>query len=738
MIKTRHVGLFAAVVTLGWLTSVSNRAVAAEPTTEYLEISFTGDLAAIYCDPSDSSALRSLFDQTALTKATAELAKVMDVAERGDLLYRLGASYACLGETERASDFFSQALQIMPQIEDVRFRTRLLMRMANIYSDKLNDIAGMDAALTQALAAVRDSPDPTIGRDVLVQSSFLYIDAGNYERLPAVIDAVSDETLKVELLQTISDQAFYSAESNAEIEQIRQYFPDDLISEISPEPESQSLPLTNYLYGLSLQPGLAEAENASALLDEFIADKTSQIDDLPVVFSIAIASSMFVFVFSESAEPDLSLPYLTQAAQDLPTLQVDTSLPPMQVEALESFFTQAHLSVGLTLIIQGQTDQGRDVITALVDEPVQSLEKHSLLLSMAEVGDTLSSAETEFLLSEAERLLPNIEAQWRPVHQLRTAEAYANGGNTDSSQRLAMPLVAQLSATDAMIPQLSQLPVLFITLGEYDQAIAIAQLFPDESVLTGLPAELLRNGQESLALDVLDSFSAVRDRANAISRLMVAYGQLNRLEDALPLAEKGLQDIQALDLSTDEDYLSQVELGDYDDSQLGFVADSARQAMAVEILFPLSSLLNEASRASANAIAGAPDADVGEAFAQIEDAASSPMLQADQQQSLLATIEDPTLRIGSALSVLYGENVLNEIGNDADAIAALDLPDYLLIRLVSTAVENDRLTQALTFLQEVRSPYARSLALTYLNTSDSAEMSTPEAINQLRQMTLSN
>lgn len=739
-LPNRRLRFFSAVLSVSWLSTVaggmlcgSGSAIAATPTAPYDYVVIGTDLALQFCanEETTPSALLSLFDQTALSAAEREVRQLDDAAEKGDALHRIGASYACLGDVERAEAALSQVLPIAPEIEDEGFRATLLIRTAKTYKDVLDNTASMEAALAQALSIAQAMAERSPTRDnILVDSSLIYAELGDYEKLHDVVALAFDQDNRDWVLYAIADYLSYP-DSAAERAQIAQLFPDFESSEESLD-DATRLALDTYRSIFSLPQGLESAGDPSAALDSFIAEQTAVIEAFPNAYFQELGFAMLGVKLSDTAQPERAIPYLEQAAIALPASAPDLSL---SAEPTDLDFTPVsiHLSVGLSLLQLERPDQGRSVIAAIADNPAQAHLKITTLLAFANAQlEGVSPTERAFLLAEAERLLPAVDSEFQQISQLNVAEAYLNSGNSEKARQLATPLAESLSAADdSAFNQLYQLPSLFVLLGDYERAVSIAQQFPDEDVLSRLPGELLSQQQEALALDVLDSFTSIKYRVSAVSGLMIAYSGLNRPEEALQLAESSLQQIQERAPLMDVAYLTLLEEADYLSSQSGFVSDSLRKELAIQVLYPVTAIIRNANAR----ISRLPEAtsDLADAFEGIDAVVAASPGEATQQR-LIASIEDPTLRIAVYLGSQNAELALSELGNDLGAVSALDLPDYLLLRLVNAARLNNQLSQSILFIEAMRSPYARTIALSYLANTVDSETLNPEAINNLRRL----
>ena len=727
-LKNRRFYLLSATLSLSWLGPMgggvlykANAAIAANPTVPYAQAAAASDFALHQCESdSDSSALLSLFDQAAIAAAEREIPHIADLAERGDALHRIGASYACLGEREKAATALMRALQVVSEIEDEVFRAQLSVTIAETYARQLNDVAGTDTALEQAFSVVRGSSLRRFeGGAILLNSARLYVELGEFEKLPAVVEMAIDDQGRTRHLNAIAEYSTVAGTA-ADNEQIAQLFPDWERQVAIWNDSSSPLPLIAYQLETSEPQGILDADDPAAAIDAYIAEQVAMIDALPDDYSRELAYGILGGQLLHPLYHEIAVPFLERAAVALPTISPDSELveaATAQLVELEELHFHIHLSVGRALLILDRSEEGRAVITdALARDWFATTKVYWLVqYAGASVPEELAQRERAFLLSQAEALLPAVRAETSSIlSQIEIAQAFVVAGESAAARQITDPLVDRLLASDPGVVSHSGLPYLLLTLGDYEKAVLVARQLPDEAVLSSLVGQLMSLQQEPLALEVLDSLTAILHRTNAIADMIAIYSELNRPQEALQLAEQALQQIQSIDPLADEAYNNVII---HSDAHRSVVFDQTRLSLAQQILYPTISLFDEdvVMSALSSPISDPTQRDPTQRDPTqgATDSADSSSLGYEQLQRVFDSIEDPTLRIGSSLYIREPSLVLEAVGNDLDTIVAHDLPDQLLITLAQLAVHNDRLSQSNLFIEAVRSPYARTLALTY-------------------------
>ncbi|MEN8445631.1 MAG: hypothetical protein ABG776_11530 [Cyanobacteria bacterium J06555_13] len=297
---------------------------------------------------------------------------------------------------------------------------------------------------------------------------------------------------------------------------------------------------------------------------------------------------------------------------------------------------------------------------------------------------SLPDAQRRILLAEAEAIALQFEDDVQKLQALiRIADAHIDAGDVDAAGYLADAVASSFAVAQPFVMPHDYAQFL-LGIGEYEQAIALAEARSDDSDLSSLlPSYLVSVGQYDLAEDQFKALPTIEIRATSLRFMTAAYYQQNRADLANALTARVLSEIESSEFDTEV----AAHLGpNYPETLRIYSVERARIYAAIRALRTYTAnysiepydVTSETLEATAIELVKALDSD---------------LLRREVMVELFSTQR--------ALALLEQD----------EALAA---PDSLLLRLTVDAADSGEFRQAEATAVEVRSPYLQAQALAYI------------------------
>ena len=663
------------------------------------------------------SAARTEFVQTLLQTAEAAIEQEENPDYRADTFYQIGKSYACMSDYDQAYAALKKSIALEPDSFSTYYELERAVKTAEVYGTLMGDVAQMNAVLAQVIALIDIDPESGEGTryDALNESAYLYARHKQYQPLRALLD--STENLYVREQMMISAAAPL-LDHQGDRTVIRQLFSEyDLTTLATEAPERRSFtgsatvttfatetndvetnsteptdPLSNYYYQLNDAAEIEELA-ASESIDTFIAQQNTVIESIQEPLIQVIAYNLLGEVLSFQGHPEAALPILQASQQQFERNVNETSLATLE----DTWMTEAayrervQRAIVVALIRAGDFEQAQTVLKsespALTDDVGIGPANQLLLLVTAVESPHFSLPDTQrrVLLSEAQALALQLEDNVQKFYSLiHIAEVHVESGDVAIARQL-VPVVNSVftAAQQSLMPH--DYASLLISVGEYEQAIDLAEARAEDSDLPSLlPSYFVSIDEYDRAEELFEALPTIEDRTHALRFVTAAYYQQNRADLADALAVRVLDEIEsdAYDAEVAED--------------LG-----PNYPEVVQTRFTERARIYAAERAlSAYKVSSHPFTFHGIAPEILKPAAVE----------LVQTIDSDLLRRETIVELFSTQQAITLLEQDG----ALSVSDSLRLSLVLDSVENGEFGQAAETASEVRSPYVQAQTLAYI------------------------
>ncbi|MEO0647700.1 MAG: hypothetical protein AAFZ17_16335, partial [Cyanobacteria bacterium J06650_10] len=310
---------------------------------------------------------------------------------------------------------------------------------------------------------------------------------------------------------------------------------------------------------------------------------------------------------------------------------------------------------------------------------------------------SLSADRRLALLAESESLVPQLEdkeAQFEALIDI--AEEYLVLEEMTLARQLAPTIADTFEAVMVDVPPdgYSRVPEdyseFLISMGEYDQAIALAEARKEDFQFTRmLPAQFVEAGEYEIAKELRASFDFSVDRLIAGRNMVLRYQSVDLLDEALDLTKQLLDEAISADLAAEE--VAGVR-GTW--NMPIFSVQEERINRMGEVLMPYR-----------------------QGYTSIRGDMLAPEEVSAIGVALTKTIESDWLRYAVVLEVLLVEDAIALLEDDP----MLDVPDSLLVRRMLELVIDEDFQGAAEIVERMRSPYTQVRSLTHIATSAVAE-----------------
>lgn len=669
------------------------------------------------------------FAEMLLFTAENALEQIVDMEQKGTVLYHLGKSYACLGQREKADGLLQQSFALVSEIRSTYYQGDRIVEIAAVYSDVMGDMAQMNAILAEVLALVTIDPDTgeNFHYSILEDVGRAYAEYDQYQQLRALVDSADINPHVPEQIMSVAVRPLLQGKSSSERDAIEQLFPEfdlDALFSDSPVPFDRSTLATDS----DIHPLFVYQEQLRAseigVIDNFIADQGEIVEQFQDPLVRAVAHSMLGEFVSSSNYPAAALPILEASLQDF-----NRSINEQSLDILAEAFIFEHshrarieFAIASAHVRAGDFERGQALVREISTE--QSLlggtapgaADHQLIFLQAVPSDyfSWSSSQRQAVLSESEMRLSRTEDDARRFYTLlQIADAYIDSGDIAAARRLIPIAANEYAVGGAMLSH--NYAQFLIGVGEYEQAIALSTAAGQNSDLpVSLPAYFVEAREYAQAEDLFDALPTVDARVRATSRMVEEYYELGLSDRMFDLTARTLNEIQSdsFDREIAENYW--FDCSDRYSEEAFTKIERDRIYTANRLLF---------FYVEANAINYISGADITES-SLIDDA-----------QRLITSIDNKVLRSEMIQETLPTERSLTMFVQDAE----LDTPNSAFLQwALESAAERDFDT-ATSAAGLVRSPYLRAILLSEVANSYMANSArspvSDETMQSLQEMT---
>jgi len=632
---------------------------------------------------------RAVMETAAVTARAEET-----IEEKADALANVSKAYACLGQVELADAIAQEALFLVEEIEGAEVQGSLLVTLAKIYGDNLNDSVRMDSLLVGAIALAEAAPQDSAEQYALINGTIrFYIDREEYEKVRSVVDIVENPSIREELVQT---SLWFVSQTASEDERTRlfQLFPElnALNSAARFGAEDYELsPFQDWLFNLFYQQDtlLQGAEQ-----DEFVASQLATIERFPDELSQAYGYTFLGSYLLNAGYKDQALPTLNLAVQKLESSQQGEISDELAIavgnSSVEGF-------LGATLILFGDFDRGLALIKQMDSSPEQLMLKVSAFIQATQsiTSEGSQTGQVDQLMEEAEQAARVVEGL--PTHLFDVAFAYIDFGNLAAARRLAqeMQVSFELTASEPASEDYGSLAYLLFELGNYEDGLEALSFVDDSEAFADIAVDLIEQGQDDVAMQILARITSPVEKIYALTYAADTYQILEQPEAAFDLVVRALEvfnSTRSADFMREDN--SAYNYGVFNNLSEAELADAVRESALENILY---------------------------------------LAESDEEaRSLVQLVEDDTLR-NQFLESFFSEDTVAD-GSDPDTQTA----NYDLSRTASTAASEERYQDAVEAVAMIASSVEQSRALLniakcYAYSTTVLDAATASVLDQIQQ-----
>ncbi|MGD1863129.1 MAG: hypothetical protein ACFB0D_01105 [Phormidesmis sp.] len=540
--------------------------------------------------------------------------QVADPQWKISLLIQIAIAQSETGTPEAATATLETALAATPDIEDAHRRAQDLIAIATTFHNAAHDTAGVEAALSEAIALVHTGAISTFSQPgMLLSIAEAYIDAGEYEQAYAIPAYVETFYLRAEIERLLVRRSAEGAVAKGKSDRLLEfilasdfgvgYIPDNnLENNTQPRAVPVEITISEQLTAISVlieahQQNNSPPEKTAELLDLY----ESMVAQLPKHQDQAREHLMLSQRLLDLGENDLALDSLVRTEQILtlgdPLAEGDTLYavaPGRYPLQLAELYVRA-----------GAIDKGIEMVETYRHMPLADADNAEVILYKVEqlvsavnfltVADTQPRSELAWnnaaldvvvqdIAIEAERLTRLIPERniYRRDGLLLVAMAYQKVGETDKAQLLIaelQPLYSAEARKTLWDTEIYQWLLLLQAVGDYAQVIEIANESDDFTVPFAIFQDL-SDRQETEQIETL--LALIADPTDKIRTLtLIAINQSERGE-----AQAELDTMRRLITIAEQENLS-FQQGDIENAVRQY-AEVAEPASVSELLYSIT------------------------------------------------------------------------------------------------------------------------------------------------------
>ncbi|MBE9060732.1 lipopolysaccharide assembly protein LapB [cf. Phormidesmis sp. LEGE 11477] len=498
--------------------------------------------------------------RTRLLDTAAVAARRADTpGEKAAALVDVSRSYACLGQRELAAALAEESLPIVEDLADVGEKGRLLGAIANIYGERLNDLERANDILLQVIELTKTTAeDSALHHQLSQQIVRTYAVTGQYANIRRYIDSIETISSRENALR-LAEYTLMNSEADSDL--IEELFPEFLLEE--EHFEHSVRPIYSHLFSLSGRGEDGSAPLQQSAIDDLIEQEIQTIEleqnDFHRIYSYTnLADSLHRAGYSERA-----VSVLEKAIESLEDLQnSEESSNSDSSMYLGSQELLLYSSIVGTFFRMGEADRGLALIEQIEDSPEGSMKKISILFPLIfSFGESVLPAQASSLIAELEQTIraSNQTADETATHLVLIANAYGQIGEVENVRRITRELLtSDVDRLEALTSSGSVI-LLLSTIGDYEDAIALASSIDDDDVYSALAINLATQSQEDLAQRVFSDITSPVQQIQTLTLMAEEYHRLEHSDIAFDLFVQALSIAETAELESGEAYLDYYE-----------------------------------------------------------------------------------------------------------------------------------------------------------------------------------
>ena len=624
-----------------------------------------------------------------------------------------------IGDIGSAQALLDEARDILKEVHNTVSKYELF-NLAEAYSE-IGDIETMNALLAEATPLIEVDPEITHSRwySELPMAGRLYAQSRQFQELRSLLDATTNPYVKQDIIAEAITSIAQST-SPAERGEISRLFPDFEVSALfrkailkkiidtSSRPSDEQAPNEQIhpyrAYRIQLVDvevdNLASADPAA--VDTFIEQQREIIAQIPSQRVQAVAYAELGEYLSFFGQPRVAIDIFAESQQQFAdNADEQSAIEPSDLRDVteESHAYDTAASTAKALIRAGEFEQGLQILEAFDTE---QLSHKNLVYSLSHIGrftesSTFSLPKEEHIASliKAQSYLPQLsDRKERFEAIIDIADAYIELGEIDRARQLVPSIDSAFRAIEFddfsqyITPEASEYGRVLILLGNYEQAIAIAEATDENSdAWRKLPAQFVAVGEYERANQIRAGLPTSGDRLMAGRYIVMEYQEKGLLEEAIALTKDLLNEVQNTDLAAE----AEADVPGINRTSFNYPMGIER-----ERIDRVGQVVNLYLYSWSNI-----DRDI---------------LSAEEIKAigfeLIASIEEEWLRSAVIEDQLTTEDAIAMYERDQ----TLKAPDNILLLWATQQVDTRDFSTAISAAENMRSPYATARMLAYIAT----------------------
>ncbi|MEL7141612.1 MAG: hypothetical protein AAFY33_15080 [Cyanobacteria bacterium J06643_4] len=633
--------------------------------------------------------------------------------DQADVFSQLGMRYACLQQNDLANTYLQRALDITETVEPATFaeheqKGRVLTSIAAGYESGLENIAQMEAALSDAIAIAETLPNDSDAQASILQGVALqYAGADQLDKAVQTVMLIRDEPARARGQQMLdSYQATFDESREESAAAAQAAIEEELFREV-PIDELFDLFLILEIREEHLLPDDSVQEQAryQERLAEVIERYVQVIPSWPDADRRAYGFLALGQIFAEKSS-DRAMGFLEKSLQ---ALAMTDGTPAYENLPEDYHREELRLDIGAAFVQAGEVERGLSILSEV--SPTENLLSPKIAVLRNVAYRLLLQEQDNYaytVLTQSEQLISQIETDIdRSGPLLWLALTYANAENADEVERL-LPQIDRLYREGAFDYYESfnwDYSDLLMTVGRYAQAISFAESFDHDVYLASLPARLLAAQQDDLAWEAFAKIQNPSDAVDALVDSAEFYVEQGKADEGFSAIAQAVDIAQTADITVliedDEDFLRHPRR-----------SESYTEA---EIQQLLAKCLQEERKAL-----------IRRPVENYSDIATDENLQ-----RLIHQISDDTIRLELAAELLPLEAAWNEIRLTQEVALA----DDFLLQLIQWPLAPEFSETFIDIAADIHSPTVQAQALLSIDNSYAA---TPQPLSDEALQTLND
>ncbi|MEL7357333.1 MAG: hypothetical protein AAFN40_12285 [Cyanobacteria bacterium J06560_6] len=486
------------------------------------------------------------FRQAALETVAIAARSTTSTEAKVNSLTQLSETYACLGQADAATMLAEEAILLTPELESPSAQAHLLIRLASLYGEKLNNLERMNAILSDTTALLTTLPDDSSTQLELASAPYnplihsiilLCIRTNSYQKMSEIVNTL-EGVLKEQAINSISfrletagiEERTQMTEVFPEIDFIRVRFGD-----------VEQTPLQQWL--LQIEQLIIELNSAqdAAMMDDLIAAQVSTIESFSDRSAQAYSYVTLSKRLSDSGRAGYAVYLLELAMQKADEL--DSYELPDGALGYSTYEPNLSSFLAVAFVAADEFERGLELAQDIPD----AAERLEVLLRLNRTLTeySRSSAQNRVALIAAEQTAQSIEGSVSAFVDI--AYGYLDIEDFENAERLTEDAITNLQQTERFDVDdytRSSLIYILIELDSLEHVEELAETIDDSAILVEVITTLVDAGYENMAKRISDNITSPFEQVYAAVNIAETFWALERPAQVYELSVIALEILQ--------------------------------------------------------------------------------------------------------------------------------------------------------------------------------------------------